>query len=92
MTETQIPTCFVSVESIIKDPYFKRGFKDVKRGRPFDPDLEVVGSKRKSTITRTWNYERGRQFAYMFDGELIKDYKVSYDARMAWIEHWQSII
>lgn len=89
---SQVKTRLVSLESIIKDPYFKKGFNDVKRGKPFEADLEVVGTKRKSAIERMWNYERGRHFAYFFDGKLVENYKVSFEARAAWAENFLDII
>ena len=83
---TQIRTTVMSIEAVMKCLSFKKGFKEVKRGKPFDYDYMPLGTKRKSSTTRLWNYERGRQFGHVFDGEIVKDRLLTYEARVAYYD------
>ena len=46
----QVPTRPVSIERIVGDPLFERGFVEVRSGQPFDSRVD------------SWEYERGRLF------------------------------
>lgn len=83
---TQIRTTVMSIEAVMKCPSFKKGFKEVKRGKPFDYDYMPLGTKQKSSTTRLWNYERGRQFGQVFDGEIVKNRLLTYEAKRAFFD------
>ena len=62
MSFSQIETTWVDADEIMT-PAFIRGFEDKRAGRPFDVD-------RYGRVDQ-WSYERGRQFAVVWDGELL---------------------
>ncbi len=59
----QVETRNVKITTIIRDAAFVAGFNAVKAGKAFDPDAYEHAQ-------RQWAYERGRQFAFLFDGPL----------------------
>jgi hypothetical protein len=66
----------VSIKSILWTAAFRRGFDDVRNRVPYDYDLyNDTGPN-----GLRWSYERGRQFAFMYDGRLKYGKEVSHDA------------
>jgi hypothetical protein len=49
----QAATRCVTTRSIVASRAFARGFDEVRRGLPFNPDIDE------------WNYERGRSFGFI---------------------------
>lgn len=76
----QVKTKTVSLKSIIHRAAFVRGFNEVKHGIPMDYDAYL--SDRDDTNDR-WQYERGRLFAYYFNGALKHGKRVTYEAEYA---------
>jgi len=56
---------------------FGEGFKEAKKGKPLDY------AKYTGNIDDQWNYERGRLFAQVYDGEIKKDRRVTFKAQWA---------
>ena len=67
-----------TVLSIMARAAFRRGFDDVRAGRPFDPDAFIKGNDQ-------WLYERGRQFAVVFGGTLKVGRSITREAHVAMI-------
>jgi len=65
-----------TVLAMMRAAAFRRGFEDVKRGRPFALDA--------FDIDNHWQYERGRQFACIFDGQLKVGRRVTRAAHEAY--------
>ena len=51
---------------------FRRGFEEAKKGKPFKADDKA-----------SWDYERGRQFAFCFNGQLKQGRNVTISALYA---------
>ena len=66
----------VSTESIMRAAAFQRGFKDVKKGKPFAEDIRDPREQ--------WGYERGRLFACVFDGQVKQGRYVTREAILAY--------
>ena len=49
----QASTRWVSIRSIVTSKEFARGLDEVRKGLPFNPDID------------SWNYERGRCFGFI---------------------------
>lgn len=61
----QVAGVRVTVKSVMKSSNFRKGFDDVREGRPFDYDfVDRIGAK------AAWHYERGRLLATVFEGKL----------------------
>lgn len=55
----------VTVKSVMKSANFRKGFDDVRNGKPFDYDFaDKIG------LRGAWHYERGRLLAMVFSGQL----------------------
>jgi len=77
---TQIKTRFVTLNSVMRSAAFMRGVNEMRKGLPMDYDAyneAHEGSQR-------WNYERGRQFAIIFAGNVKQGGKVTYEAVRAY--------
>ena len=83
----QVQTKQTSIASVIRTAAFVRGFKEVKTGKPLNYDAFRDANEQ-------WNYERGRQFALLFNGAIKRGARVTYTAEhMFGIElHRKSII
>jgi hypothetical protein len=57
--QEQVETRPVTVQSIMKTDEFERGFRDARKGKPFD--WRIGGDD----IDAAWDYERGRLLAYL---------------------------
>jgi hypothetical protein len=60
----------IHVRQHLKAGAFARGFRDVRKGRKFDADLYVGHPQNQ------WLYERGRQFALVYSGDLKNGQRV----------------
>ena len=70
----------VTFRSILNAAAFRRGFEEARRGLPIDPDAYPFGRE-------VWLYERGRQFAFCFDGPAVKQGKhIRLDALKAFVQ------
>ena len=65
----------VTLRSIITNAAFRKGYEEAKKGLPLAAD----GFDYKSV----WQYERGRQFAFCYDGRLKEGHRVRMDALYA---------
>ena len=74
---SQVKTKNTSVRSIIYRAAFVKGFNEVKTGKPFDYDY---APREPNDL---WAYERGRLFAFVFDGKLKSGNKVLMSAMTA---------
>jgi hypothetical protein len=83
----QIQTKPTTTTAVIRSRAFVRGFNEVKAGKPLNYDAFLDSNDQ-------WNYERGRQFALLFNGALKKGAKVTMSAAlMLGVElHRKSII
>ncbi len=52
----------ITWKSLLGAAAFKRGFNEVKKGKPFDAD----GLR----LHEQWHYERGRLFGVLYNGQL----------------------
>ena len=83
----QVQTKQTTTASVIRSSAFVKGFAEVKKGKPLNYDAYRDANDQ-------WNYERGRQFALLFDGAIKKGAKVTYAAELMFgVElHRKSII
>ena len=65
----------VTLRSIITSGAFRKGYEEAKKGLPLAAD----GFDYKTV----WQYERGRQFAFCYDGRLKEGNRVRMDAMLA---------
>jgi hypothetical protein len=84
----QIATKTTTTAAVIRTAAFARGFNEVKKGKPLEYDAFPYDANKQ------WDYERGRQFALLFNGAIKKGAKVTYAAELMFgIElHRKSII
>jgi hypothetical protein len=75
----QVKQKLVTLKSIMRTAAFIRGYKEVCEGRPYDYD---VFQSRGETKKR-WNYERGRQFAFVYGGNVKDGARITYAAQNA---------
>lgn len=61
----------------LKSRAFGEGFRDAKAGKPFNYDKYIGHTDDQ------WNYERGRLFAQVYDGEIKKDRRLTFQAQWA---------
>ena len=66
----------ITCKSIITAAAFRKGYEDAKKGIPLNPDAFATGND-------VWHYERGRQFAFCYDGRLKEGNRVRLDALYA---------
>jgi hypothetical protein len=73
----QVTTKVVSSSQALNSRAFGEGFREAKLGKPFNCD-KYVGQ-----VNEQWNYERGRLFAQVYDGDIKKDRRLTYKAQWA---------
>lgn len=61
----------------LKSRAFGEGFRDAKSGKPFNYDKYIGHTDDQ------WNYERGRLFAQVYDGEIKRDRRLTHKAQWA---------
>jgi hypothetical protein len=72
----QVPTVSGKTESAMRSAPFVRWFKDARAGKPLNYEaFSYPGDQ--------WQYERGRHFAFIFNGALKDGARLTYDARRA---------
>jgi len=65
----------VTGQSIVGSAAFRKGYEDAKKGLPLAAD--------DFSVTNAWHYERGRLFAFCYNGRLKNGRKVRMDALLA---------
>jgi len=75
----QVKTRLGSVAPIMRSAPFVRGFNDARKNKTFFPDLYA----NEKDANAQWAYERGRQFALIYDGALKNGARLTYGARAA---------
>lgn len=70
----QVKMVYKPVSSVLRAKTFRLGYEEAKRGLPLDPDRYGANSNER------WQYERGRQFAFIFDGTLKIGRQINYQA------------
>ncbi len=65
-----------SIKSVLWTAAFRKGYDDVHNGVPYDYD--VYNDTGPNGLR--WSYERGRQFALIYNGKLKYGKEVSHDA------------
>lgn len=78
---TQVPVRTVKISTVMRSAAFVRGFKEAHRGIPMDYD--AYGEL--GQMFNRWNYERGRQFGFIYSDALKDGARVRDHAVMAWI-------
>lgn len=73
----QVHTKVVSSSQALKSRAFGEGFRDAKSGKPFNYDKYIGHTDDQ------WNYERGRLFAQVYDGEIKRDRRLTHKAQWA---------
>lgn len=61
----------------LKSRAFGEGFRDAKAGKPFNYDKYI------DHPDDHWNYERGRLFALVYDGDIKKNRRLTQKAQWA---------
>lgn len=77
----QIPTRTIKITTIMRSAAFVRGFKEARKGVPMDYDA----FSGKNEIPNRWNYERGRQFGFVYASTLKEGARVKNDTVLAWV-------
>jgi hypothetical protein len=78
--QTQVKTRFVKTSTIMRSAAFMRGVKEARKGIPMDYDAY----SKPVELAMRWNYERGRQFGLVFDGDIKNGRTVRYEALLNW--------
>ena len=65
----------VTLRSIITSSAFRKGYEEAKKGLPLTAD--------GFEYNQVWQYERGRQFAFCYDGRLKDGNRVRINALRA---------
>lgn len=73
----QVTTKAVTSSTVLNSKAFGEGFREAKLGKPFNSD-KYVGK-----VNEQWNYERGRLFAQVYDGEIKRDRRLTSKAQWA---------
>lgn len=72
----QIPVRTIKVSAIIRSAAFVRGFNEARKGLPMDYDVY----NKANEVSKRWDYERGRQFGFIYAGRLKNGQTVRADA------------
>jgi len=75
----QVRTVHGTLKSAMTRAAFVRGFKEARKGLPMDYEAFTGEGETNSR----WQYERGRQFALIYSGELKKGPRVTWRAEEA---------
>jgi hypothetical protein len=75
---SQVATKTTTIGATMRAKAFLRGFSEVKRGLPLDPEAY------RNDAVAQWRYERGRQFACVYTGPLKQGRDLIYDATYAY--------
>ena len=70
----QVKTTYRKFTVAMRCAAFVRGFREASQGKPFNyTAYEGTGNKQ-------WNYERGRQFAFVYQGKLKNGNRLAWQA------------
>lgn len=69
-------------KQIINDIWFKKGYESVKFDRPFDYSID--------NKQNAWSYERGRLFAKIYNGLLMRYGSVDIEAERALVHAYKA--
>jgi hypothetical protein len=75
---SQVPTKTITIGAVMRAKSFMRGFSEVQRGVPLDPEAY------RSNTADQWKYERGRQFGCLYTGPLKQGRTLLYEAQYAY--------
>lgn len=81
---SQVATKRCTIGSIMRGKSFVRGFNDVQKGLPLDPEAY------RDKPADQWRYERGRQFGCIYRGKLKQGNAILHDAAYAYSEGLRS--
>ena len=73
---SQVRTRYGSLKSAMIRAAFVRGFREARKGLPMDYDAFTGNGETNSR----WQYERGRQFGFIFEGDLKQGPRVTWQA------------
>lgn len=73
----QVATRAVYSSTVLNSKAFGEGFREAKLGKPFNSD-KYVGK-----VNEQWNYERGRLFAQIYDGDIKRNRRLISKAQWA---------
>lgn len=73
---SQVRVKYGKASSAMRCAAFVRGFKEAKAGKPLNYEAFPVTNDQ-------WNYERGRQFAFVYDGLLKQGAKLTWQSQSA---------
>lgn len=83
---TQVKTRLVKFSTIMRSAAFMRGVNEIRKGLPMDYDAYNGDHE----CSQRWCYERGRQFAIIFTGDIKKGRAVTYEA--IWAYHTARLV
>ena len=75
---SQVKTKLTTVGAVMRAKSFLRGFSEVQRGAPLDPEAF------RSNTSDQWKYERGRQFGCLYTGPLKQGRNLLHEAQYAY--------
>ena len=73
---SQLKTKYGKASTAMRSAAFVRGFKESRAGKPLNYDAYT-------DTTDQWNYQRGRQFALIYDGILKNGAKLTHQSQSA---------
>ena len=69
-------TSNTTIRSVVASKAFNDGVRDIRKGKTINYDYS-------QDINKQWNYERGRQFALAYDGDVKEGRHINYKAILA---------
>lgn len=75
----QVKTRLGTVRGALTRAAFMQGFREARKGLPMNYEAFTGPGETNSR----WQYERGRQFALVFAGEVKRGSRVTYEAERA---------
>ena len=78
----QVKTRVGTIRGALTRAAFMQGFREARRGLPMDYEAFTGPGETNSR----WQYERGRQFAIVFAGDVKRGSRVTYEAESAFRE------
>jgi hypothetical protein len=75
----QVPTTTKGSQWALNSKAFGEGFREAKNGLPLDYD------KYHTKPDDQWNYERGRLFAQLFDGDIKVNRRLTRQSQWAFV-------
>jgi len=70
----QVKTIQRKSTTVLRCAAFARGFRDASNGKPFDYTAF------ENNPNKQWNYERGRQFSFVYLGKLKNGNRLAWQA------------